>query len=683
MQIALDKSFQRALTRLDPAQQAAVNETILKLQAGNSSVRPHKLEDSGFVSIVVNRDALRIVSLRDGDTYVLLHVDKHDAAYKWATRHRMVQVGSHIRLVELAREQESGGEAELCAPPGPLAEQPDKVFKHFEVGPLAAAVLRTVPDDSHLIELLESFKAPVADAVLGLATEPDALQELVLTYEQRMAAPTPAAPLPLSEVISAQQNRGELWLLPPEHQALKAALEAGGDAWRVFLHPSQRKIVEWQVNGAIQVSGGPGTGKTVVLLHRARFLAESVFGEGKIVLCTFSRALAEQLERDLGRLCVDAPALLDRFEVHTLTGLAREVLDQAGEPSAFLDDEVVEACWDEALKQETLGKPRAFYVAEREGVCARNGTWSLTTYARVPRTGRGSRLRGLPQRKAVWKVLEAFEAALKQRGGGDAHALARRAGQLLRAGSVPAAYVSVLCDEVQDASADELRLLAAMGAGSEQTVRPNALFLCGDGYQRLYRSPVPLSACGIEIRGRSRKLRLNYRTTEGIRAQAVAMVSGQPLDELEESSGQDALQGYRSLRGGPLPEERSFNSPEEEADWVASLSSAADEGPLLVMARTKAWLVKLEALLVARGLSPFLLGKNSSALQPLTLCTLHRAKGLEAPRAVLVGMQQSPMAYRGSGEDKQDRVLWERMERSLVYVGMTRARDWCGVSRVG
>jgi superfamily I DNA/RNA helicase len=318
------------------------------------------------------------------------------------------------------------------------------------------------------------------------------------------------------------------------------------------------------------------------------------------------------------------------------------------------------------MEAETLGLPRRFYAAEREHVVARVAAWTEDQYLVAARVGRPERL-DRAKKRAIWRVLDAFERELVDEGGGDAIALGRDAARL----AVDSPWSAVVCDEVQDASATDLRLLSVLAGGN----RPDGLFLCGDGYQRLYTRAVPLSACGIEVRGRSRELRLNYRTTEGIRRAAVDTIAGVEQDALddEDSAG---LDGYRSLRGGPAPERKRFPSAEDEARWVAALAR-----PLLVLTRTRAYRDALAERLRAHGVEVHVLeGRGDLAPAGVTLCTLHRAKGLEAPSVVIAGAHLVPARFPGG--DASDRVAWERGERCLLYVGMTRARDWCAVSRV-
>ncbi len=681
-EIGTTPQFRDAMARLDPVARSDVYQAAEKVMDGLSSAHVHKLEDTGFVAFGVNRNALRVICERDGDLLILLHVGAHDAAYEWAKRHRTVRIGRVVRFVSIPTEVAavSSSEGDRAAPEGPLAGVRDRVFAHFGIGPHGARVLRATNDDE-LIEVAELMRPALAEAVTSLASDPDALAAILRAYEeaQRAAEAAPAAK-PLADVARDVVNAGSIWL-PRSMAALKDAMEGRLEDWQVFLHPSQEALVRKRLTGAAKVTGGPGTGKTVVALHRARFLAENPFDgdERPVLLTTFSRTLTEQLESMVERMDGDG-SLAGKLEVVSLVAACQRVLREAERPHALLTDEALAACWEAALEHDEIGWSQRMYASEREHVVARAGAWTGTQYLTVTRSGRETRIRDRATRRKVWKVLEAFEAAMAAAGGGDAVALARDASRVLGSGEVRSPWRSVVCDEVQDASASQLRMLSAVARdpGSGQT-RPDGLFLCGDGYQRLYASPVSLVSCGIEVRGRSRRLRLNYRTTEGIRRAAIEVVKGLDLDELESlGDGEDTpFDGYRSLRGGPLPVSRSFASEEEEAEWLAELAAE----PLLVLVRSKAYRGELAERLRARGVPVHVLeGRGQVAEEGVTLCTLHRSKGLEAPRVVVAGRQLVPGRFPGG--DAGDRVLWERGERCLLYVGMTRARDWLGVCGV-
>lgn len=685
--IGMTRQFRSALDDLPPVARAEVVDAALKVSDGHPSVDVHKLEGCAFVAFRVNRNALRVIALRDGDTLILLHVDAHDPAYAWAKRHRVARIGDVLRFVSVATEHADDPEPNATEPtsPGPLADVRDRTFALFGVGPHAAAALRRVVSDDEIVELAETMRPPLAAALIGLATDPDDLQALVRAFEDAQAAPGPA-PLPtVAEAARSPSNAGDLWLAPSA-RALEAVLDGSWREWQVFLHPSQRGLVHKRFAGAAKVTGGPGTGKTVVAVHRARFLAEVALVDDPrpVLVTTFGGTLCDQLDALVGQACEDAPGVRARIEVRTLLAASRAVLARAGRPSGFVadGDAVCAAAWDEAMRHDALGLARAFYEAERTQVVARAAAWSEAEYLGATRSGRPERL-DRAKRRAVWRVIEAFDHALAASGGGDAIALAREAERVVRADPDAAMWSAVVCDEVQDATVGDLRLLAALTArpGTAE-IGADRLFLCGDGYQRLYTTAISLSACGIEVRGRSRQLRLNYRTTEGIRRAAVDVVRGVDVDALDQASdapedGADALDAYRSLRGGPPPERRTFPDEASEAAWIAS---TVRQGPVLVLARTAAYRDRVAERLRAAGIEPRVL-VDRGELDPdgITLCTLHRSKGLEAPSVVIAGAHLVGARFPGGAVD---RAAWERQERCLLYVGMTRARDRCAIGRV-
>jgi mRNA-degrading endonuclease RelE of RelBE toxin-antitoxin system len=690
-QIAFTKSFYASLDELDDKTRKHVREAIDKVHEGHPSVRVHKLEGIPWVAFGVNQNALRVICHRDGQTLVLCHVGKHDPAYQiWARNNRFVQAGDHIRIVRSVEATEGAGPASADVSPGPLTNVEDPTFARFDVQPLAARVLRMVPDEETLADLLVHFPVPRANALFDLASDLDAAAELASRYAADTAAGATAPTL--AAALANEANSAQIWLASPEDEAVKRALEGGLATWRVFLHPSQRRLVRTDARGPLKIGGGPGTGKTVVALHRARWLAEVIFSPDlagaarPVLVTTFNSVLARQLEPMLDELCEGAPELRARIVVMSTTRVAQALLKKAGKPNRFLTD--VEECWTAALEYDSAARGRAFYDSERTGVLARSDAWTEKAYLEAKRAGRSTRL-DRAARKEVWKVLEAFEAALVAQGGGDDIALARDASALVANGTLESPYSAIVCDESQDLGATDLRLLAALARDpATGMLRHNALTLCGDAYQRLYRVPVPWSACGIDVRGRSKNLKLNYRTTEAIRAAAVSLVSGRAPEDADDTDAK-TLDGYRALRRGVPPEEHTFPTPEAEADWIASLAQPAKKGEpargtLLVLARTNDWLDRLEKLLVARGHVPRRLGQNDlpNDDDPLVLCTLHRAKGLEAPRVVLSGRQLVPVKFPGGG-DASDRATWDAKELASLYVGMTRARDWCGVSVVG
>ena len=688
LEVAFDQGFHQRLLGLTDRQAKDVLDAVDKLRRGYSSVHLHALQGSDFKSFSVNRDALRIICHQEGEMLLLVHVDAHDKAYEWANRNRVRQIGNIIRVVETERVTKKAADAQhdgIVTPEGPLAAIPDKWFRRVDVEARVAEMMRAIPDEDALLELANCLKPALGEAILRFALEPDGWADAVRDFE---AAKHAVARPTLAEAVQNPVNAQAIWVPPPGEEALAAALSNDLDSWRIFLHPSQKRLVRRRGTGAFKVTGGPGTGKTIVALHRARFLVEERFADDPrpVLLTTFSRALTNQLREQVELLCADAPHLLERIEVQTLVGVAQDLLERGGEPNRTIYASDQKVCWDVAMEHDTLGYDQSFYKAEREHVVEKNGAWTGTQYVRASRTGRGVRLDRAKKRE-VWKVLEVFEQTLRARGGGDNAALCREATHLVASGKVDSPWVAVVCDEIQDVGPSELRMLAALArddADDGGGLRDDALFLCGDGYQRIYKYPVPLSHCGIPIVGRSSILRLNYRTTEGIRRYAVDWMKGVDPDEidLDDPTELTTFDGYRSLRPGPVPQHRSFGSRDDELDWIAQEIERADDLTLILCRKIR----HAEALrddLRGRGHDLRILQSDDRLPQDAraVICSLHRSKGLEAPRVIIADAQHIPLRWHGNGGVQDERV-WARKERCLMYVGITRARDWCAVARV-
>ena len=682
LEVAMAAIFQRSLTKLDPPILRHVHEAITKLQAGHSSVRLHDLQGLPHKAFGVNQNAMRVVCIRDGNLLVLLWIDNHDDAYTWAKRHRVAQVGNVVRIVPtVVEEPEVKPEASMELP-GPLTHLRTKDFGHFGVSPRAADLLQRVRDEDELVEVADLLKNQLGEALIALGTG-TALDDAVRQYQdEKQAAEKPT--ISLADAIKAPENSHRFSILPPGEKALSRALSGSLEDWQVFLHPSQQRLVKKNVSGAMRITGGPGTGKTVVCLHRAVHLAEHTFADDPrpILVTAFNKALSKRIRTQLEQLCGAGSTLLDRIQVRTVVGVAQDILRSANQTTTFLAREDVRAAWQEAMQAETLGRPQWFYRTERQLVLAQHDVWTETRYMSQARTGRGDRI-GRKERKAIWKVYVAFEAACERRGGVDRVGLAREASRAINNATAPKPYSAVVVDEVQDCAPVDLRLFAALTSDpSTGQSSSNALTLAGDGYQRIHERPVPLFHCGIDVRGRSWRLHLNYRTTEPIRRAALETIRELPPDVLHDDEPALDDPRDRSLRSGDVPVFETFESVEAEAAWVAKCFEEHPDSTFLVLARTNDDLDRVQSALIERKHPHRRLSADDEALpQPgVALATLHRSKGLEAPRVVVIRADRIPM--KKPPDVEMDTEEWRRQETSLLYVGITRARDWCAVTRV-
>ena len=440
--------------------------------------------------------------------------------------------------------------------------------------------------------------------------------------------------------------------------------------WRVFLHPTQRKLAVGDRSGPVRVLGGAGTGKTVLAMHRAKWLAENRTADGKKVLfTTFTRNLAGDIEQNLKTLC--GPTTLAKLEVRNLDAWVHGFMRAQKLEHRIVYDRKQDAAlqaWQAAMavRDSKLDLPDDFYELELEQVVLAQGITTLEEYRVTRRTGRKGLLsRG--KRDTVWPVFEEYRGQLASRKLKEVDDAYREVAGLMTGQTAQTEYSAIVIDETQDFGPQALKLIRAM-----ISTGPNDLFFVGDGHQRIYgRNRASMSKCGIDIRGRSRKLYLNYRTTDEIRRQAVALLEGCEIDDLDD--GHDETKRYKSLSHGPVPSVVESNGLEAAAEqaigFVRQLHAEAADGTkpsVCVIASSEKNREAMAKQLQAAGFTSVTISARSNhpeARDAVHFATMHRAKGLEFDAVVVV----APDSYFGEAQDTAS-------QRRLVYVALTRAK---------
>lgn len=517
---------------------------------------------------------------------------------------------------------------------------------------------------------------------------------------------------------------------------LRAAIENRDfNKWRVFLHPDQRRYVMRKRNGAFRLSGGAGTGKTVVLLHRAKRLA-GADEDARVVLTTFNRTLAESLDEGLETLDPKLPrakrlgepgalvAGVDQLTYGVLspsfgafqkgTGPESKALQQVLGVSQADIRRLTKgsSAWNGALEQvpdlpEHL-RSQAFMEAEYDLVILPRKITEFREYARVARRGRKVPLTRR-QRRLVWDVVEQYRAACRVDGSIDFSERAMLAATLLdeqvREGVTrPADHV--LVDESQDLNPPKLRFLRSLVRQGE-----NDLFLAEDAHQRIYAHPVTLSHHDINIRGRSRRLRLNYRTTAQNLNYALNLLTGGGVDGeemvFEDMEGSHTgFEGLRSARSGPQPEVVECSSRTKQYDRAAEaikgwLDQDVTGSSIGVLCFSNWEAGNVVGALLERGVPATHVSRSRKSskgdIKPrnVQVLTMHRAKGMEFERVVLFNLQEEPFvpaAEKRDLEAERESLSAEELEerqramgiesrerrtqhRALIYVAASRARD--------
>ncbi len=680
-ELAVSKSLMRAYSELPKKIQRKFREFSEKFRndptgSGINFERIEGAQDDKVRSVRIDQ-AYRAIVIHPpkGDVFLCVWVDHHDEAYAWVRNKRF-----GVNAFSGAMQVYDLEAVEAATPPAPESRSPGLLDDVTDEDLLLGGVpepllpsLRSLKTDDDLDALRPYLPEDAAEVVVGLAagfTLTEVLEEV-----DRARSAEPVDPEDYAEALQRPVSQQQFRVVADDDD-LHAMLDAPLQQWRVFLHPSQRQLVTRHANGPMRVLGGAGTGKTVVLMHRARHLVREVFpgADDRILVTTFTRNLAADLEANLRTLCGRDAA---RIEVTSLHSWAAGLLRRQGMQLQIVEERRARDLMQQAVDElGDQGLPAGFFVDEWRQVVQPQDVADEAGYVRARRVGRGTRL-SRPQRLAVWQVLARYRELLDERREVEWADVVRLARLRIDAGSLDQRYRAVLADEVQDFGAPELRLLRALVPPGEHD-----LFLVGDGHQRIYGRPVALGACGIEIRGRSRRLKINYRTTEPIRDFAVAVLEGQAVDDLD--GGADSLRGYTSLRGGVRPEIRHFAREAGEAEhvvatvrrWLASVPASA----VCVAARTRGavtdrYLPLLEQAGI-RSVEIRIEGEDRLPDDAVRVATMHRLKGLEFPCILLAGVQRGEVPYElRDAPDEAAREDHELQERCLFYVAASRARD--------
>ncbi|MEU6034690.1 UvrD-helicase domain-containing protein [Actinomadura sp. NPDC047616] len=481
---------------------------------------------------------------------------------------------------------------------------------------------------------------------------------------------------------------------------LQTVLEADFGRWKVFLHPTQRKLVDREYSGPARVSGGPGTGKTIVALHRVKYLVDRLPpGDDKpVLLTTFNKNLAADLRKRL--LDLGGPETVARVEIVNIDKLATKIVTEAepGGKRRWIDDAKALQEWRDLLME--LGETAwdaEFLHAEWTHVILGQAVNSRTDYFRARRAGRGRNI-GRAQRAEIWKLVEKYTMRLDEKNLWTYRQVSERAARLeierarriadyqsgetnvhAADGSVALMrprYRHVVVDEAQDLSAAHWKMLRAMVPPG-----PNDMFLVGDTHQRIYDNYVSLGSLGINIRGRSSRLTLSYRTTHEILGSALGLLGDESWDDLDD--GRDDLAGYRSVLRGPRPDFRRADSWEQELDIIAEhvAERIGDHAPsIAVCVPERDMVAEVEQRLAKAGIPAAAIGPDGPKLDDVVhVGTMHRFKGLEYQHMIIAGVRDGlvPQAY--VRQYKTTDPLRYRRElqraRSLLFVAATRARD--------
>ena len=678
MHFRIADTFTSSLPRLTGDEQKATKTTAFDLQMDPShpGLQFHRLDgarDRNFWSVRVSRD-VRIIVHRTQSNFMLCYVDHHDEAYRWAAR-RKLETHPKTGAMQIVEINETVREIEV--PVYVKVERP---------APLRPRPAAGMPDDQLLgygvpVEWLGSVREADEDGLLDIASHlPEEAGEALLQIAAS-GTPQPALPVPTGGDPFDHPDAMRRFRVMRDTEELAQALDYPWERWSIFLHPAQRAIVERGYTGPARVSGSAGTGKTIVALHRAVHLARTN-PNARVLLTTFSETLANALRDRLRILVSSEPRLAERVEVYAIDAFGERLFElNLGTPS-FASDKQIRTLMEEASANvEDSRLAESFMLTEWEQVV---DAWQLDTweaYRDVPRLGRRRRLPE-SQRRVLWSVFKHVRSGLKER---NLTTRSEMFGQLAsRFGETQRSpFDFIVVDEAQDIGVAQLRFLAALGAE-----RRDGLFFAGDLGQRIFQQPFSWQTLGVEIRGRSRTLKINYRTSHQIRKRSDLLL-GTEISDIDGNT--EERSGTISVFNGPEPAIAVSQSIDEEsktvADWLAELTARSLEPhEISVFVRSTNQIDRATSAIERAGLQFTVLDDYVQTTSGrVSVSTMHLAKGLEFRAVAVMACDDEviPLQERiESVTDDSDLEDVYNTERHLLYVACTRARDYLLVSGV-
>lgn len=665
MNFLIADSFTASFNKLSGMDQKAVKASVFDLQmdpTGNGLQlhRIDKSKDPNFWSARVSRD-IRLVVHKTGDSLLVAYVGHHDDAYAWAERRR-IEAHPRTGAIQIVEVRER---VEEVAPPTALDLVLPEPTKQAAVKPLPFGAL----DDNALLSVgvpadwLADVRAANEDGFFALAEHlpaeaAEALLQYATTGKLEAPAPVPAAADPFAHPDALRRIR-----LIVGQEELEQALTFPWEKWGVFLHPSQRALVERGFSGPARVAGSAGTGKTIVAIHRAvRFARDNP--NARVLLASFSEPLAAELARKVLVLAPETGGVVARITTASFQGIAEQMfqLEHGVRPRIASDVVLRERLRAAAAATGLKGFSERFLLSEWTHVIDAWGLASLDAYATVQRMGRKSRL-GPNQRARLWPVFQAVRQALAaERYTTWAEVFTGLADALAKRVSKP--FDHVVIDEAQDLAPAELRFFATLAPA-----KGDGLFLAGDVGQRIFQHPFSWASLGVDVRGRSHTLRVCYRTSQQIRRAADRLL---PLVLRDTDGLEDERRGVVSVFDGPAPEVKTLATAAEEAAMVrdtvgAWLADGFSPHEIGIFVRT--------AELVPRARAAIAGLPGDAAI---TTATMSLAKGLEFRAVVVMACDEGILPLNARIADAADEAELDDIyetERRLLYVACTRARE--------
>ena len=681
MKVAISSDFFTALSKLPNAQ---LNKTIklvekFKNDPTSPGLNYEKLHfASNMHSIRVDQSYRCIVmSPEKGDVYILLWVDNHDDAYNWAKKHTcsinsetgsLQIIETQTIIEELIDKTNTQGEKESF-----FSQFTRKELLSLGIDEQILDYITRINDENELENFRKYLPEEVYEALFYLLAG-DSIEEVYsYIYTNK---PIEIDTNDFDKALENDSSKRRFYVVENDDELMRM-LNAPLEKWRVFLHPSQRKLVDKDYNGPVKVLGGAGTGKTIVAMHRAKYLAKqsSFFENRKILFTTFTKNLALDINENLKKICDEKT--LQNIEVVNLDSWVHNFLSKHGYKNQIVYDDKTKDLWDKALvlKNNDLNLADSFFKEEWSRIIQQQGIVTLEEYIKASRIGRGTKL-NRKQRKLIWEVFEEYRYLLTSKNFKEIDDAINDVINIISNSQDEVKYSSIIVDEAQDFSMRAFKLLRVLANEDK-----NDLFIVGDAHQRIYGHKIVLGQCGINVRGRSKKLKLNYRTTDEIRKWAVSLIDGENIDDLDE--GKDSNKDYKSLYNGPKPEVKNFENFENEIKYIQTyienIKENDSESKICIVLRTQKLVDEYYNYFSSKNLQTLKISRNTKddlSNTNIRIATMHRVKGLDFDHVIIPSMNKGIVPLDISEKSDEDLINKEYLQRekSLVFVAATRAK---------
>lgn len=686
IKVAISSDFLSSFAALPRQVQKKVTEFINKFKTNSrsSGINLEKIKDGtdkNMCSVRIDNTYRGIlVRQEDSNVYLLLWVDHHDEAYEWARRKRC-EINKRTGSIQVFDVQEVTKTDDKNDAPGIFDNIRNEDLLTLGVPESLCDYIRSLKTPEKFNNSVNNIPRDIIEPLSWIAEGID-IAEVIEAYAEDKPETVPEN---LEDALKTPLNMQSFVVVEGEDE-LKRIMAAPLEKWRIFLHPTQRKIVNKNYSGPARVLGGAGTGKTVVAMHRAKYLASRLSINEKLLFTTFTANLASDIRENLSKICtVDE---MRKIEVINLDAWVTQFLREQGYRYRIIYGDEISSLIEKAvlISDNGLDLPVSFYEEEWLRVVTAQEAFTVEAYIKAGRTGRGTRL-DRRKRLQVWKVFENFLKLMQQEQVREINYAMYECQMILSSASYSTNYKHIIVDEGQDFSSSAYTMIRNI-AGPEHD---NDIFIVGDAHQRIYRNTATLSKCGINIKGRSRKLKINYRTTDEIHRFAFALLKGIPFDDLDGET--DSVNQCKSLIHGQVPVVSSFKDIGQEIAFISSeidklLESGVSLSDICVIARTHRLIDVYTSEFTRAGIRCYEIKNNNTdnrTLDGLRLATMHRVKGLEF-KYVFVASAIEDVIPLKSAINHTDSVTEQdtlTSEKCLLYVALTRAQKQVYITGYG